>query len=68
MIRPSKPEETPALVKIAHETSVFKPHELVALQEVLDDYHASNKSFGHHAVTIEQAGQVAGFAYLRRRQ
>jgi ribosomal protein S18 acetylase RimI-like enzyme len=64
MIRPSTPEETPVLVKIAYETNVFKPHELVALQEVLNDFHASNKNFGHHAVTFEQDGQVAGFAYF----
>jgi ribosomal protein S18 acetylase RimI-like enzyme len=63
MIRPSIPEETPVLVKIAQETNVFKPHELVALQEVLDDYYAASVHHGHHAVTFEQAGQVAGFAY-----
>ena len=64
MIRPSTPAETPALVKIAHETNVFKPHELVALEEVLDDFHTANKNYGHHAVTFEQAGQAAGFAYF----
>jgi ribosomal protein S18 acetylase RimI-like enzyme len=64
MIRPSTPAETPTLVKIAHETNVFKPHELVALEEVLNDFHTSNKNLGHHAVTIEHAGQVAGFAYF----
>ena len=63
MIRPSVPEETPTLVKIANETNVFKPHEIVALQEVLDDYYTANKEFGHRAVTFEQNGQVAGFAY-----
>jgi ribosomal protein S18 acetylase RimI-like enzyme len=64
MIRTSTPDETPVLVKIAHETNVFKPHELVALEEVLNDFHESNKNHGHHAVTIEHAGQVAGFAYF----
>ncbi len=63
MIRPSVPEETPTLVRLANETNVFKPHEIVALKEVLDDYHAANKDFGHRAVTFEQSGQVAGFAY-----
>src|SRR5579862_4042088 len=64
MIRPSTPADTPLLVHIAHETNVFKPHELDALQEVLDDYHESNKNYGHRAVTFEQNGQVAGFAYF----
>src|SRR5437879_925252 len=63
MIRPSIPEETPALVKIAHETNVFKPHELTALQEVLDDYYTTSIHHGHRAVTFEQAGHAVGFAY-----
>jgi ribosomal protein S18 acetylase RimI-like enzyme len=63
MIRPSVPAETPTLVQIARETGVFKPHEIVALQEVLDDYYETNKDFDHRAVTIEVNGQVAGFAY-----
>jgi ribosomal protein S18 acetylase RimI-like enzyme len=63
MIRPSVPEETPILVRIAHETNVFKPHEIIALQEVLDDYYAANIKFNHRAVTFVQDGQVAGFAY-----
>jgi ribosomal protein S18 acetylase RimI-like enzyme len=63
MIRPSIAGETPTLVQIAHETNVFKPHELVALQEVLDDYYATGIHHGHHAVTYEQAGKAVGFAY-----
>ncbi len=63
MIRPSVPAETPALVTIAHGTNVFKPHELIALQEVLDDYHASNHGYGHQCATYEKDGQAIGFAY-----
>jgi ribosomal protein S18 acetylase RimI-like enzyme len=63
MIRPSIPEETLVLVKLAHETNVFKPHELIALQEVFDEYYASLKDHGHRAVTFEQAGKAVGFAY-----
>lgn len=63
MIRPCKPEETPTLVAIAEGTNVFKPHELIALKEVLDDYHASNHNYGHQAVTYEKDGQAIGFAY-----
>ena len=63
MIRPSVPEETPALVAIAHGTNVFKPHELIALEEVLDEYYADNHQHGHQAVTYEKDKQAIGFAY-----
>jgi ribosomal protein S18 acetylase RimI-like enzyme len=63
MIRPTRPDDTPALVALAEGTGVFKPHELVALREVLDDYHAVHQREGHCASTLERDGQVAGFAY-----
>src|SRR5689334_22563273 len=63
MIRPSIPEETPALVQIAHGTNVFKPHELDALKEVLDDYYKMNIHHSHCAITFEQEGKAIGFAY-----
>jgi GNAT superfamily N-acetyltransferase len=63
MIRPSVPDETAVLVSIAHGTNVFKPHEILALKEVLDDYYASNQKYGHQCVTYEKDGQAIGFAY-----
>ena len=63
MIRPVTPDDTPALVEIARGTGVFKPAELVALREVLDDYHAANAAGGHRAVTDERDGRVVAFAY-----
>ena len=63
MIRPTVPADTPALVALAQGTGVFKPHEMQALQEVLDDYHASNQDEGHLCVTYENDGQIIGFAY-----
>jgi ribosomal protein S18 acetylase RimI-like enzyme len=63
MIRPTTPADTPALVEIARGTAVFKPLEIEALQEVLDDYHAENHAHGHRAVTYEQDGRPVGFAY-----
>lgn len=63
MIRPTAPEDTPALLEIARGTDVFKPMEIVALKEVLDDYHAATRALGHIAVTCEQEGQIIGFAY-----
>jgi GNAT superfamily N-acetyltransferase len=63
MIRPTKPEDSPTLVKLAEGTGVFLAHDIVALQEVLDDYFASNQEEGHRAVTFEKDGLLIGFAY-----
>jgi GNAT superfamily N-acetyltransferase len=50
-------------VQIADGTGVFKPIEIVALREVLDDYFTGDEK-GHRAVTFEQNGQPVGFAYF----
>ena len=63
MIRPTVPADTPVLIQLAAETGVFKPLELQALREVLDDYFATNLAAGHRSVTCEQDGAVVGFAY-----
>src|SRR6266852_1842936 len=63
MIRPTIPEDTPSLLTLADETKVFKPLEIQALQEVLDDYHAHEKEVGHRSITFEKDGAVLGFAY-----
>jgi ribosomal protein S18 acetylase RimI-like enzyme len=63
MIRPATPDDTPALVEIARGTGVFKPAELIALREVLDDYHATNAGLGHRAISYERHGRVVAFAY-----
>jgi ribosomal protein S18 acetylase RimI-like enzyme len=57
------PADTPTLVALAKETDVFKPHEIQALQEVLDDYHSTYHAHGHKCVTHETKGQITGFAY-----
>jgi ribosomal protein S18 acetylase RimI-like enzyme len=64
MIRPTTPADTAALVKLAEGTNVFKPHEIVALNEVLDDYQSTTHQHGHRAVTFEKEGQILGFAYF----
>jgi GNAT superfamily N-acetyltransferase len=63
MIRPTVPEDTPPLVALTEQTGMFKPLEVVALREVLDDYHAANRADGHLAVTYEYQGAPAAFAY-----
>ena len=63
MIRATIPRDTATLVDLARGTGVFKPLEIQALQEVLEDYHAEAHAEGHRSVTYEQDGQVIGFAY-----
>jgi ribosomal protein S18 acetylase RimI-like enzyme len=64
VIRPTIPADQYALVELARETGVFKPHEIQALDEVLIDYHESNHAHGHRSVTFEEAGKILGFAYF----
>jgi ribosomal protein S18 acetylase RimI-like enzyme len=63
MLRATTPADTDALVSIAGSTGVFKPHELVALREVLDDYHTTNHDYGHVSHTWDD-GSVGGFVYF----
>lgn len=67
MVRPPAPADTPALVEIARGTGVFRPAELVALREVLDDYHACDEALGHRAL-VQTGGppgdDPAGFVYF----
>jgi ribosomal protein S18 acetylase RimI-like enzyme len=63
MIRATTPADTPVLVTLTESTGVFKPHEIVALQEVLADYHAYNHEHDHHCVVDERNGTIMGYAY-----
>jgi ribosomal protein S18 acetylase RimI-like enzyme len=63
MIRPTRPTDIDPLVSLAETTGVFKPHEIEALREVLDDYFAGEREFGHICETYESDKVVLGFAY-----
>jgi ribosomal protein S18 acetylase RimI-like enzyme len=63
MIRPTQPSDTPALLALTEATGVFKPHEIAALKEVLDDYFAFEHEHDHVGVTYEVGGAISGFAY-----
>src|SRR4051794_30297899 len=63
MIRLTSPDDTETLVALTQATGMFKPLEIVALREVLDDFHATNHADNHHAITCEQDGAIVGFAY-----
>src|SRR6266851_751082 len=58
MIRPTTPEDTPALIRIAEGTGVFKPLEITTLDEVMRDYYAENRALGHKAFALEIDGRV----------
>lgn len=62
-LRPTHPADTDALVALAEETGMFQPHEIVALREVLDDYHAVNEGEGHVGRSGEVGDRVRGFVY-----
>lgn len=64
MIRPTMPEDTAPLLRLSEATGMFKPEEIVALREVLDDYHAANHAAGHMSFTLEHDGQIIGFVYF----
>ena len=64
MTRPTTPADTPALVALTDATGMFKPIEVIALREVLDDYHATNRAHGHRCITDEEAGTIRGYAYF----
>ena len=57
------PADTDALVAMTDATGLFKPLEIEALREVLDDYHAADHLAGHFAITDEANGAILGFAY-----
>jgi ribosomal protein S18 acetylase RimI-like enzyme len=63
MIRLAIPDDTEPLIALAAGTGVFRPIELVALREVLDDYHREAHARGHRAVCYVEAGRPVGFAY-----
>src|SRR3954451_3399526 len=63
MLRPTTPADTDTLVELTAGTGFFKPMELDALREVLDDYHAANRDLGHRSFVWEEAGRTLGYVY-----
>jgi ribosomal protein S18 acetylase RimI-like enzyme len=62
MIRATIPADTDALVALTDATGLFKPLEIVALRQDLDDFHSTNHADDHHAITCEENGEIVGFA------
>lgn len=64
MIRPATEADTPVILALTAGTGFFKPLEVETLEDVLNDYHASNRDdFGHRAFVWEEGGQVRGYVY-----
>jgi ribosomal protein S18 acetylase RimI-like enzyme len=63
MLRPATAADTDALVTLTAGTGFFKPLELDALREVLDDYHGGNADLGHRCFVWEEAGARLGYVY-----
>jgi ribosomal protein S18 acetylase RimI-like enzyme len=64
MLRTTREADTPILIALAEGTGVFKPIEIEALREVLEDYHATLANQGHRSLTCESAGEILGFIYF----
>jgi ribosomal protein S18 acetylase RimI-like enzyme len=64
MIRPARPDDTPALTTLAAGTGLFKPFEVEVLRGLLDEYHDGSAGPDHVAVTLEREGRILGFAYF----
>ena len=64
MLRPTTPDDTPALLALAEQTGVFQPFEVEGFAEVLEDYHDEEQYNGHFAFTWEEDGVVTGFVYF----
>jgi len=64
MIRPVIPADSPALVALSGSSGLFKPDELGAIQEMLNDYHANGADSGHQILTYDEGGTLVGIAYF----
>lgn len=62
MIRPTLPEDVNELVELATATRVFKPTEIIALEEVLADYVEEPGGPGYHSYTLVEQGAICGFS------
>lgn len=64
MIRPATPNDTPKLLTLTEATGFFKPMEIETLEEVLNDFHSTNREYyNHRAVVWDEAGEILGYAY-----
>lgn len=66
MIRPTVPADTPRILELTAGTGLFRPEDVDALRDILDDYHAGGPDDGeptHFCATYELDGRVVGYVY-----
>lgn len=63
MIRPTKPDDSGAIINLAVATGLFAVDETEALAKVLADYFSGNLDDGHLWVIDEAEGKLHGVAY-----
>jgi ribosomal protein S18 acetylase RimI-like enzyme len=63
MIRPTTPEDVPALIALAVATGMFPVDGTDALSNVLSDYFNHHLGEGHTWITDEAAGELCGVVY-----
>jgi len=63
VLRPITPADTEPIVQLTEATGFFQPIEIVALREVLEDFHAGNRVEDHAAICWTTDAAIRGFAY-----
>jgi ribosomal protein S18 acetylase RimI-like enzyme len=61
-LRPTRPEDSAALLRIAGAEPLFSPEEAATVDELLTDYLTRADHHGYHFLTAEIDGQVVGFS------
>ncbi len=67
-IRPIHPVDTPSLVALSESSGLFHADELGAIQEMLDEYHATKVNAGHQILAYDEGGTLLGIAYFCPRE
>ena len=61
-IRPTRPEDSAALLRIAGAEPLFSPEEVAVVDELLTDYLTREDHHGYHFLTAVVEAQVVGFS------
>src|SRR5262245_49707108 len=62
-IRPTRPEDSEALARLAEGTGVFKPLEIATLRELLSDLFSGKAEPDHRCHTLLEGDKIVGFEY-----
>jgi ribosomal protein S18 acetylase RimI-like enzyme len=62
LIRPTLPDDVAELVRLTAQTGIFRPVEVITLEEVLEQAVAQPGGEGYHSYSLEEAGRLLGFS------